>query len=56
MAPGHKFSQDGWKTDPWQLTSENEYLYGRGVTDDKGPILATLFAVKELLVCAIIQV
>ncbi len=36
------------------MTCENEYLYGRGVTDDKGPILATLYAVKELLVWAII--
>ena len=23
-------------------------MYGRGVTDDKGPILATIFAVREL--------
>ena len=50
-------AQDGWRSDPWQLSSENEFLYGRGVTDDKGPILATLFAVKELLVhlCALNQ-
>ena len=38
-----------WRTDPWALTGVNGYLYGRGATDDKGPILATVFAVKELL-------
>ena len=38
-----------WRTDPWALTGINGYLYGRGATDDKGPILATVFAVKELL-------
>lgn len=25
------------------------YLYGRGVSDNKGPILAFIYAVKELL-------
>lgn len=37
-----------WKTDPFSLTSINGYLYGRGSTDDKGPLLAFAFAVKEL--------
>jgi di- and tripeptidase len=27
---------------------ENGYLYGRGVTDDKGPIMAAVFAASEL--------
>ncbi|OQS01444.1 hypothetical protein ACHHYP_00780 [Achlya hypogyna] len=31
------------------LTGQNGYLYGRGTTDDKGPIVATLFAIRELL-------
>ena len=42
--------QDEWNTDPFTMAIMNEYVYGRGVTDNKGPILAMLFAVKELLV------
>jgi Peptidase family M20/M25/M40 len=41
-------SQD-WTTDPFKLLSKDGYLYGRGASDNKGPILAMLFAVKELL-------
>lgn len=37
-----------WKTPPFSLTGINGYLYGRGSTDDKGPLLAFAFAVKEL--------
>jgi di- and tripeptidase len=40
---------DGWDFDPFTLTGRNGYLYGRGVTDDKGPILATACAAAELL-------
>ena len=38
-----------WQTDPWKLTGINGYLYGRGSTDDKGPIIATIFALMEWL-------
>lgn len=38
-----------WHTDPWQLTALDGYYYGRGVTDNKGPILAQIFAVLGLL-------
>lgn len=37
-----------WKTDPYQLTSINGFLYGRGVSDNKGPILASLYAAADL--------
>ncbi|THC92331.1 hypothetical protein EYZ11_008200 [Aspergillus tanneri] len=37
-----------WKTDPYQLTSMDGFLYGRGVSDNKGPILAALYAAAEL--------
>ena len=37
-----------WKTDPYQLTSMNGFLYGRGVSDNKGPILAALYAAADL--------
>lgn len=37
-----------WRTDPFQLTSINGFLYGRGVSDNKGPILAALYAAADL--------
>ncbi|PRP74395.1 hypothetical protein PROFUN_10293 [Planoprotostelium fungivorum] len=40
--------KEGWDTDPFVLTGRDGYYYGRGVTDDKGPIVATVAAVKEL--------
>ena len=34
---------DGWKTDPFKLTvGQNGELFGRGSTDDKGPVLGWL--------------
>ncbi|KAI8379206.1 WD40-repeat-containing domain protein [Radiomyces spectabilis] len=38
-----------WISDPFTLTGRNGYLYGRGTTDNKGPLLACIFAVNELL-------
>lgn len=37
-----------WRTDPFQLTPTNGFLYGRGVSDNKGPILAALYAAADL--------
>ncbi|NWX23357.1 CNDP1 dipeptidase, partial [Aegotheles bennettii] len=37
---------DGWKTDPYILTEINGNLYGRGATDNKGPVLAWINAVE----------
>ncbi|KAJ1733658.1 hypothetical protein LPJ61_001455 [Coemansia biformis] len=37
-----------WRTQPFELVGRDGYLYGRGVSDDKGPVLATLFAISEL--------
>lgn len=37
-----------WRSDPYQLTSINGFLYGRGVSDNKGPILASLYAAADL--------
>lgn len=42
-------TENKWLTDPFKLTGLNGYLYGRGVSDNKGPTLAALFAVGELL-------
>ena len=38
-----------WQTDPFKLEGKNGYLYGRGVSDNKGPIIAALYAVTDLL-------
>jgi di- and tripeptidase len=38
-----------WENDPFQLTGINGYLYGRGVSDNKGPIMAALYAVTDLM-------
>jgi len=42
-------AKDGWQTQPFELTGVNGYLYGRGVSDNKGPCLAALFAAGELV-------
>uniref|UniRef100_A0A674A429 Beta-Ala-His dipeptidase-like n=1 Tax=Salmo trutta TaxID=8032 RepID=A0A674A429_SALTR len=38
---------DGWTTDPFNLTEIKGNLYGRGATDNKGPVLAWLHAVES---------
>ena len=40
---------DKWQSDPFKLEGRNGYLYGRGVSDNKGPIIAALYAVSDLL-------
>jgi di- and tripeptidase len=38
-----------WRTDPFQLASVDGFLYGRGVSDNKGPILAAVYAAADLV-------
>jgi hypothetical protein len=38
-----------WHTDPFELNARDGYLYARGASANKGPVLAMLFAVKRLL-------
>ncbi len=38
----------GWNTPPYQLTKVGDTYYGRGLADDKAPMLACLYALKEL--------
>ena len=40
---------DGWTTDPFHLTLADGKLIGRGVSDDKGPAIAVLFAMRALM-------
>ncbi|GBG94038.1 dipeptidase PepV [Ligilactobacillus salitolerans] len=39
---------ENWTTPPYQLTVKDGYMYGRGVLDNKGPILGALFALSLL--------
>lgn len=41
-------SNIGWNSNPFVLTEKDGFLYGRGVSDDKGPTLLNLYALKEL--------
>jgi di- and tripeptidase len=38
-----------WNTDPFHLQGIDGYLYGRGTSDNKGPIMAAIYAVAELV-------
>ena len=38
----------GWDTDPYVLTYKDGEYYGRGILDDKAPLLCCLYALKEL--------
>lgn len=38
--------EDGWDTEPFVLTEKDGKLYGRGSTDDKGPVLCWLHAIE----------
>lgn len=37
-----------WERDPWQVTREDDVLYGRGVADMKGGLAATLIAIRAI--------
>lgn len=39
---------DGWKTDPFGGEISDGKIWGRGTTDDKGPAVCSLFALKAL--------
>ena len=39
---------EGWHTDPFTVVEKNGVIYGRGVSDDKGPAVAALFAMKAV--------
>jgi len=37
---------DGWDTEPFTLTEKNGALFGRGATDDKGPVMGWLNCIE----------
>ncbi|MBQ7646126.1 MAG: Sapep family Mn(2+)-dependent dipeptidase [Clostridia bacterium] len=39
---------NGWSYDPFRMTVENGLMIGRGTEDDKGPVVAGLYAMRYL--------
>ena len=39
---------DGWAVDPFAAVREGDRIYGRGTSDDKGPSLCALYAMKAI--------
>ncbi|MGM9606611.1 MAG: M20/M25/M40 family metallo-hydrolase [Oscillospiraceae bacterium] len=37
-----------WDFEPYRLTEQDGILYGRGIVDDKGPVIASLYALKRI--------
>lgn len=37
---------EGWSHDPYDMIEKDGYIYGRGVSDDKGPTVLGLYALK----------
>lgn len=40
---------DGWETEPFQAVLRDGKLFGRGSSDDKGPLVSSLYAMKYLM-------
>lgn len=40
--------EDGWNTDPYTMVEKDGILYGRGVSDDKGGVVASMIAMKVI--------
>ncbi|KMS94224.1 hypothetical protein BVRB_023560, partial [Beta vulgaris subsp. vulgaris] len=41
---------DRWSSPPFELSGRNGYLYGRGASDNKGPLAAFIAALRELMI------
>lgn len=44
--------QDGWNTEPFKLVERDGKLYGRGASDDKGPVLAWINMIDAFRTCS----
>ncbi len=42
-------SKDGWTTPPFTPSIRDGKIFGRGTIDDKGPIIASLYAMKAIM-------
>lgn len=40
--------EDGWNTNPFEMVEKDGTLYGRGVSDDKGAVVASMIAMKVI--------
>ena len=40
---------EGWDSDPYDMIEKDGYVFGRGVTDDKGAGIASMYALKYLI-------
>jgi acetylornithine deacetylase/succinyl-diaminopimelate desuccinylase-like protein len=40
---------EGWKTEPFVMTTKGDSYFGRGTTDDKGPALAALYGARAAI-------
>ena len=38
----------GWTKGPFEMYEKDGFLYGRGTSDDKGPVIASLYALKAV--------
>jgi acetylornithine deacetylase/succinyl-diaminopimelate desuccinylase-like protein len=41
-----RVQEDGWNTEPFEMTEIDGKLFGRGTTDDKGPVLSWFWAIE----------
>jgi succinyl-diaminopimelate desuccinylase len=41
----------GWKHDPFGAEIDGDYIYARGSTDDKGPTMASFYAMRAIKEC-----
>ena len=39
---------DGWTLDPYKMVERDGKVYGRGTSDDKGPVIAAFYALKAV--------
>ena len=46
VVPAHL--EDGWTTPPFSPSIRDGKIYGRGSIDDKGPVIASLYAMKVI--------
>lgn len=41
----------GWKHEPFGAEIDEDYIYARGTTDDKGPTMASFYAMRAIMEC-----